>query len=182
MNKEEGIRYYKMAADRGNAVAANNLASILLSENGSMVNENIIKYYKIAADNGCVEAMGTYATLLYIGNSVATSLIEGKNNFPMNKTIGKEYLERSIKNKNVESIKYYSKNFDETKLHFILNEISSVYESSKIKVYLLKNILSNETFDIETSTKDKNINYELAKELSKESSDMGNLRGMLIYG
>ena len=113
---------------------------------------------------------------------VATSLIEGKNNFPMNKTIGKEYLERSIKNKNVESIKYYAQNICETKSHFILNEISSIHESSNIKIKLTKDILSNETFDIETSTKDRNINYELAKELSKESSDMGNLQGIFIYG
>ena len=113
---------------------------------------------------------------------VAVSLIEGKNNFPKNKTIGKEYLERSVKNKNVESIKYYSQNICETKSHFILNEISSIHESSNIKINLTKDILSRETFDIETSTKDRNINYELAKELSKESSDMGNLRGMLIYG
>ncbi|KAK8897592.1 hypothetical protein M9Y10_015551 [Tritrichomonas musculus] len=113
---------------------------------------------------------------------IATSLIEGKNNFPMNKTIGKEYLEKSIKNKNVEAIKYYSKNICETKSCFMINEISSIYESSNIKVYLSKDILSRETFDIETSTKDRNINYELSKELSKESSDMGNLRGMVVYG
>lgn len=83
--------------------------------------------------------------------------------------------------KNVGTIRFYSKIISKEKSNYQINKIFSIHQSSLIKLHLAKFILSNESYDVYVPIKDQYLNYQLAKELSKESDDMGNLKGMILY-
>ena len=67
------------------------------------------------------------------------------------------------------------------KSFYVLNEISSIYMSSFSKINLVHLIKSNESFDVNFETSEQSINYTLAKKLSQEAAECGNLRGMILY-
>lgn len=201
VDKEESIQYFIKSANEGNIEAIRHYNKILDEEQNYKYEEDYHSHERIIERRRSFSSIGKEKSSLFVkldescrgsfidgefGDSlfyVAASLIEGKNNFPKNTAIGIEYLERSILKKNVDVIRFYFKNIlDEKSYHYhLLNEISSIHDSSKIKVDLSKQILSSEIFDIVTPTNSQNINYKLVKKMSKESSDMGNLRVMIIY-
>ena len=82
--------------------------------------------------------------------------------------------------KNVEAIKYFSK-IKKNSNDNILNEISSIHNSSSIKLNLANILYSQESFDVHIPTSTRSINYKLIKKLSKESANFGNLKGMVLY-
>ena len=67
----QAVRYFKMAADAGDAKAQYEVAEALASGNGAEKNwEEAARYYKMASDGGFRDAMWRYGTGLMIGRGV----------------------------------------------------------------------------------------------------------------
>lgn len=210
-DKEAAIDYYRKSSNEGNINAIRSYTHILNDDEKLIKFEDKFVNHKRRIERrksfSCIEKekssffcklnassrkvfvtseLGDTASSYYI----AKSLIEGKNNFPKNKSLGIKFLEKSCQNNNVEAIKFYLKLFsdenqnDKAKENSIYkpNDIYSIYEGSLIKLHLANHILSFEIFDVQRPELNANVNYMLAKKLSKESADMGNIKGMLLYG
>ncbi|KAK8837065.1 hypothetical protein M9Y10_037114 [Tritrichomonas musculus] len=200
LDKDLAIKYYIKSSNQGNADAIQRYNKILDDDEKAYQNDmhahkrkierrrsfSSIEKEKSSFFSKLDESCRPYFVDAEFGDStssfyVAKSLIEGKNNFPKNKEIGTKYLEKSCKIKNVKAIKFYFKTFRKNS-KIELNEISSIHDSSYIKLHLANLILSHESFDVEVPTFSQSINYKLVKTLSKESADNGNLKGMILYG
>lgn len=120
---------------------------------------------------------------------VSSSFLIGKNDFPKNKEIGIKYLMYGT-NLNLPKVK------EQYGTHLLLGEAISKDEEKGIKLlheaalsqkdadkllFLANHILADESYDINSTAK-YSINYVLAKQILKESADMGNAKAMFQYG
>lgn len=127
---------------------------------------------------------GNQDSLVY----VSSSFIIGKNDFPQSKGIGIEYLKYGTQRNDVKAIKQYGTYLllgeiipkDEIKGVSLLNEVATIQKDALQKLELAEILLMHQSFDIKSNA-NSDVNYTLAKQILKESADLGNTKAMVRY-
>ena len=181
-NKDEAIKYYKMAIEKGNVDAMNNYAILIENEN----KDEASKYYKMAIEKQYVRSMYNYAILIqnenkdeaikYYKMAIEKGDIGSMNNYAI-----------LIENENKdEAIKYYKMAIEKGSGYAMYNYACIIQNENKdeaIKYYLMAidkgntNAMNNYASLIENKNKDEAIKYYF---MAIEYGHSGSLKRCLI--
>lgn len=88
-DQKESLKYYKLAALKGDVPAMLRYGEKLLFGDVNMINKNeASQYCKMAVGKGEIKAMKYYATMCLNGNGIETNLIEASKYFKMAADLG----------------------------------------------------------------------------------------------
>ncbi|KAK8897656.1 hypothetical protein M9Y10_015619 [Tritrichomonas musculus] len=211
LNRRKALKYYKMAIEKGCSDAKEEYEQLLHSiENEEeeeeeeylektprikrrrslpSLNRTILAEFNKVDEKGKRNIINAENEDLNSMFYVGTSLVDGENNFTQNKENGIKYLEKACKKKHFESITFY--------IDYLLNEDYELNKRRKmldlfddwilitnltdLKMKFVDILLSKESFDVNLNSRNMNINYVLAKQISKECADFGNPKAMTKY-
>ncbi|KAK8881338.1 hypothetical protein M9Y10_004073 [Tritrichomonas musculus] len=122
-DRDEAVRYLKMAADKGEASAMYSYAKMLFSGDGVKMNKaEAARYFRMSAEKGNSSAMYSYAKMLFSGDGVKMNKAEAARYFRMSAERGNDramnkygaMLRRGdgVRQDKKEAVKYFLKSID----------------------------------------------------------------------